>query len=145
MSQTRSGAAQPAPAIARAMLSAFLGLLPAAAAAQQAALPDYAYDMVTEISLATTADQKCDGISARKKRVEKRILEMYQRLVQDGYKMQEAVAALQDPATLAEVAAREKALRARHGVAPEGDQALCQAIRAEAAANESVAGLMRIR
>ena len=108
-------------------------------------LPDYAYDMVAEVTMAATADQKCEGIKARSKRVEKHVLALYQRLMKEGISVQDAVAHLQTEAALAEIAKREKELRERHSVAAEGDEALCAAIRAEAEANETVADLMRIR
>ncbi len=108
-------------------------------------LPDYAYDMVAEVTMAATADQKCQGIKARSKRVEKHVLALYQKLMKEGISVQDAVEHLQGEAALAEIARREKDLRERHGVAAQGDEALCAAIRAEARENDAVADLMRIR
>jgi len=130
---------------ARLAAGALLALGAAAAPgfAQQASLPGYAYDMVAEVSIATTADAKCAGLSARKKKVQARIVELYRRLAADGIATGDAVVLLQKPETLKEVARREAALRKRHGVAASGDKALCQAIRAEAAENKAVAAMLR--
>ncbi len=113
--------------------------------AQDLVLPDYAYDMVAEVTMATTADAKCAGITARPKKVQARMVEMFTRLAGDGVEATAAAAHFQSEAALAEVARREAALREKHGVAAEGDEALCQAIRAEAAENKTVAKMMRIR
>ena len=115
------------------------------AAGQDLTLPDYAYDMMAEVSIATTADAKCDGISQRPKKVQARMLEMLSRLVKDGYDATAAATHFQSPEALAQIARREAEMRARHGVAPEGDAALCQAIRAEARQNKVIAKMMRVR
>ncbi len=122
-----------------------LALWAGAAVAQDLSLPDYAYDMMAEISIATTADGKCDGISQRPKKVQARMLEMLSRLVKDGYDATAAATHFQTPEALAQIARREADLRARHGVAATGDDALCQAIRAEAKENKVIAKMMRLR
>ncbi len=115
------------------------------ALSQDLTLPDYAYDMMAEISIATTADGKCDGISQRPKKVQARMLEMLSRLVKDGYDATAAATHFRTPEALAQIARREAALRARHGVAAEGDAALCEAIRAEAGENKDIARMVRLR
>ncbi len=132
----------PALAIAAALLSV---AVPARGAAQVAELPAYAYDMVAEVSMATTADLKCRGMGARTKKLEERIVALYRRLAADGISVQDAVAHLQGVEARAQIATREAALRARHGVEAQGDAALCAAIRAEAEENEALAELLRIR
>jgi len=124
-------------------LAALFAATPALAQVDQ--LPAYAYDMVAEVTMATTADATCDGIKQRPKRVQNYIVKLYGRLAQDGIAVADAAASFQSEFSLSEIAKREVALRARHGVASEGADALCTAIRAEARDNKALAAMMRIR
>jgi len=124
------------------ILSAFI---PAAATAQIKELPQYAYDVVAKVSMATTADAVCEGISSRPKRVQAYIVSLYTQLGQDGISATDAAAVFETPDALNRIAEREVALREKHGAAPEGADGLCAAIRAEATENKDFARLMRIR
>ncbi len=113
-----------------------------AAQAQQSALPGWAYDMVAVVTMANTADAKCEGVSMKRKKMEQYLLKMYRKLAQEGVAPGDAAAVLQGPVAARELAAREKTLRERHGVAAEGDAAMCKAIMAEAASNKDLASML---
>jgi Family of unknown function (DUF5333) len=125
------------------LLAALLAGGPALAQVDE--LPAYAYDMVAQVTMATTADATCDGIKQRPKKVQNYIVNLYGRLAQDGIAVADAAANFQTDLALAEIAKREVDLRARHGVASQGADALCAAIRAEAKDNKALAAMMRIR
>lgn len=127
-------------------ITTFIALtLPTLAVAQVDELPAYAYDVVAEVTMATTADTACDKISARPKKVQDHIVDLYVRLAVDGVSTNDAAEHFQGEFALEQIAAREVSLREKHGVAPEGVDALCAAIRAEAIDNDVLKGLMRIR
>ncbi len=129
----------------QAVLCGALIMAAGVASARQDALPDYAFEMVAEVTMATTADGKCPGITARQKKVQNHIMALYGRLAKDGIDINDAVQFLGTRPALDELARREQALRARHGVAAKGDAALCKAIRAEAAANKALAAMLKLR
>lgn len=108
-------------------------------------LPAFAYDMVTEVTMATTADAKCDGITTRPKKLQNYIIEMYGQLAKVNISAPDAAKHFESERATAEIAGRDAALRAKHGVAAEGTEALCAAIRAEAHENKPFATLMRIK
>ena len=129
----------------RHFLTAGLVIIAAPAFAQVDELPAYAYDMVAEVTMATTADTTCDNIKARSKKVQDHIVALYGRLAADGISANDAAQHFQGEFAQEQFATREVALRERHGVSLEGAEALCTAIRAEAKANATLKGLMRIR
>ena len=127
-------------ALGTAALIAALGA--GAVRAEEAIVPPWAYDMVAVVTMANTANAKCAGVSMKKKKMEQYLLKMYRKLAQEGVAPQDAAAELQGPLAARELAAREKALRARHGVDAAGDAALCAAIIAEAAENRDLAAML---
>lgn len=131
--------------IVKYIVSIILIILPTLAVAQVEELPAYAYDMVAEVTMATTADASCDNISARPKKVQARIVALYSQLAADGVSVNDAAQHFQTEFALEQISAREVALREKHGVAAGGAEALCAAIRAEAKENDIIKGLMRIR
>ena len=114
-----------------------------AVAAQDTAVPDYAYDMLTDIGMANTATQKCDGLAASDEKIRAATIEMVMNLVGDGLDANAVVRQMSSDTGLAEINKREARLRAKHGVAASGDAALCQAIRAEMAENDALSAMLR--
>lgn len=125
-------------------LSAAIGV-PGLALAGDVALPDYAYDMVSVVTLATTADAQCDGISARDRAMQNYLVAMYGRLQQDGVVATDAAAAFQKPEAEARIAERVAAFRARYNVAGDDTAGFCAAIRKEAAANKDFGKLVALK
>ncbi len=122
-----------------------LAVVAAPAFAQVEELPTYAYDMLAEVTMATTADSTCDKMTARPKKVQNYIVALYTQLAADGIGVNDAATHFQGAFSMAEMGKRETALREKHGVDAEGGDALCTAIRAEADENEALAKLMKIR
>lgn len=120
-------------------------LLPIAAIGQSGELPAYAYDMVADITMATTAAETCGGVDIDDWNLQNTMVEMMGRLVADGLDPVASVQQLVTDAGQAQIALRETALRTRHGVAAEGAQALCDAIRAEVAINRVLAKMVKLR
>ena len=110
---------------------ALLGALGTATFAAGDELPARAYDMVAEVTFATTADAQCDGIKSRPGQLQKYIVNMYGELAKVGVSATDASEHFATDTAMAQIAARDVVLRAKHGVAAEGSNALCTAIRAE--------------
>lgn len=125
-----------------AVLLARVGL---PALAQADTLPDFAYDMLSEVTFATTAEAQCDGVKTRPAKLQQYILDMYTKLAAQGVSATDAVKHFETETTTAQIATRDANLRVRHGVAAEGAEAFCAAIRAEAKVNRPFAKLLRIR
>ena len=106
-------------------------------------VPDYAYDMLTQIGLANTADLQCDGLRLRAKKMNAAMTDLVMKLAADGHDPTAVVQEMSTVAGLAEVAARQAALRQKHGVAADGYQALCIVIRAEMAENAALSAMLR--
>lgn len=119
--------------------------LPVSSLAQNQLLPEYAYDMVAEISMATTAANSCDGAVVNDRNLQSAMTDMMVRLVADGLDPVASVQHLQTEAGQEQVALREIALRNRHGVAPAGEKALCEAIRKEVKINSSLKKIVKFR
>jgi len=115
------------------------------AVAQESNFPEVAMDDLMRVTMAQTADQKCDGMTARTMRVQTAMLAMLQTVKNSGVDPVAAVEYLKTPEAEARIAARTDALRAKHGVDAESDEGLCSAIRAEAKEDKDLARLMRIR
>jgi hypothetical protein len=107
--------------------------------------PENAMDDLMRVTMAQTADAKCDGISARSVRVQAAMLSMLKSVKEAGVDPVAAVAYLETPAANERIAERTNALRVKHGVDAESDAALCEAIRAEAKEDKDLARLMRIK
>ncbi len=120
-------------------------LMPAMAFAQAGELPEYAYDMVAEISMATTAASTCDGAKLNNKKLQDAMVAMMGKLAGDGLDPVASVKHFETPAGQERISLREAAFRARHGVSPDGAEALCTAIRAEVKTNKSLAKLVKLR
>ena len=116
----------------------------AAVHAQDQQLPAFAYDMVAEVTFATTADAQCDGIKIRPVKLQNYIVDMYKQLGTAGVSATDAAKHFESTQATSQITARDGALRTKHGVAAEGIDALCMAIRAEAKVNRPFGKLMRI-
>ena len=116
-----------------------------AAFAAEETLPAFAYDMVSEVTFATTANSKCDGVEMRPARLQKYILAMYAQLAKAGVSAEAAAKHFETETAQAQIAARDAALRAKHGIQADGIPGLCAAVRAEAKVNRPFAKLLRIR
>ncbi|MEE9427043.1 MAG: DUF5333 family protein [Paracoccaceae bacterium] len=125
-------------------LAIFLAL-PLAATAQDDLLPDYAYDALAEISAITTAGQTCDGAKVNDRRLQTAMVDLMGKLAADGHNPVASVQSLESDTGKAQMATRETELRARHGVAPEGADALCDAIRVEVKTNKAMAKILKLR
>ena len=115
-----------------------------AVAAEDVVFPEEAMDALMRVTMANTADQQCEGISVRKFRVQSAMLRMLTSVKKLGADPVAAVEYLGTEEAEARIEARSAALREKHGVATEGDAALCDAIRAEAAEDGELAALVRI-
>ena len=125
-----------------ALAVALIGL-PVAALAEITELPEYAYDSVAEISMVTTAQTECEGAKVNDRRLQRAMTDFVGRLAGDGFDPVASVQFMDTEVGLAEIAKREVALRERHGVAPEGFEALCAAIRAETKINKNLARIVK--
>jgi len=132
--------------LSRSLVIATLALAaPLGASAQVTELPVYAYDSLAEMTLATTAGQTCAGAKVNDRRLQKSMVDLMGKLAAEGLDPVASVQHLETEAGLAQMAARVAAVRARHGVAPEGEDALCDAIRAEVKVNKSLAKILKLR
>ena len=120
-------------------------LASSAARAQDLILPAYAYDMVTEISYAMTAEAKCDGITTRPKKLQDHIIALYGQLGDLGISALDAAKHFESDFAKEQIATRADAFRAKHDAALDSDADFCRAVRAEVATNDALAALMRIR
>ncbi len=126
------------------ILAIFLSL-PFSALAQDTLLPDYAYDALADLSAITTAGQTCDGAKVNDRRLQAAMVELMGKLAADGLDPVASVQSLESETGKAQMSERETDLRARHGVAPEGAEALCDAIRAEVKTNKAMAKILKLR
>ena len=113
--------------------------------AQDVVFPEEAMDALMRVTMAQTADQKCDGMSVRTIRLQTAMVAMLSAVKELGADPVAAVHYLETEEAAARIAERSALLREKHGVDAEGDDALCAAIRAEAEEDEELARLMRIR
>lgn len=120
-------------------------LSPGNAFSQSVELPSTAYDMVAEVTFATSADSQCDGIKTRPRKLQNYILAMYGELAKVGVSANDAAQHFATETAQLQIAERDTALRVKHGVAPTGQDAFCDAVRAEAKVNDGFGKLMRIR
>jgi len=120
-------------------------LWPQAGFTQPAELPAYAYDQVAEISMATTAAGSCDGARLNDRKLQKAMVDLMAQLAADGLDPVASVQQFETAKSQEQIQQREAALRQRHGVAAQGEQALCDAIRAEVKTNKSLAKILKLR
>ena len=107
--------------------------------------PEEAMPALMRVTMAQTADAKCDGMSARKLRVQAAMIKMLTEVKDAGADPVAAVEYLKTPEANERIAAQTVALREKHDLPGEDDASLCQMIRAEAKADKDLARLMRIR
>ncbi len=119
-----------------------VALLTTAAQAEVTQLPDTTYDAFLIISLANTAKQTCAGATVDDDALGVAMYGALAEIAQAGLDPTEAVQHIGSATGMAELQKRETALRSRHGVAPEGAEALCAAIRAEAAISPTLAAMV---
>ncbi|MGR3661211.1 MAG: DUF5333 family protein [Paracoccaceae bacterium] len=115
-----------------------------AAQAQDAALPDYAYDTMTTISLANTAASACPMIETSPKGMNKSMTKMIKQLIKDGVDPAVITPHFESEYGVEQLEYRANAFRAQHGVSNENDAAFCEAIKAEAKDDRSFKKLMKI-
>lgn len=128
-----------------AMACALVLAATTAAPAQDLELPAYAYDIVTEISYAMTAEVKCDGIATRPKKMQDYVVSLYGKLGDVGISPIDAAGHFETDFAKDQIAARVAAFQVKHQAAPDSDADFCRAVRAEAAENSGLAALMNIR
>ena len=107
--------------------------------------PEEAMPALMRVTMAQTADAKCDGMSTRKLRVQAAMIKMLTEVKDAGADPVAAVEYLKTPEANERIAAQTVALREKHDLPGEDDASLCQMIRAEAKADKDLARLMRIR
>ena len=115
------------------------------ATAQDLEMPPVAYDVVAQMSYAMTADAKCTGITTRPKKMQAYAVSMYSQLGKLGISPLDAARHFETDVASAQIAARANAFRAKHAAKPDNDADFCRAVRAEAATNDALAVLMRLR
>lgn len=113
--------------------------------AQDLELPPFAYDIVAEMSYAMTAQAKCTGITTRPKMMQARAVAMYGQLGELGISALDAARQFETDGARAEITTRAEALLAKYAAKPDDDAEFCRAVRFEAATNDALAALMRIR
>ena len=115
------------------------------ATAQTTELPTYAYDAIAEFTIATTAVSTCDRARVKDRNLQSAMAALMGRLAADGLDPTASIQHFETEKGQAQIALREANLRQRHGVAPTGADALCDAIRAELKTNRALAKLLRLR
>lgn len=120
-------------------------MLPGIAFAQTEELPAYAYDGVALISLATTADQVCDKITVREKRLRVFLQDLYGRLAADGVSPVDAASHFETEIAVEQIGARAVAFREKYGIGPENDEAFCRAILAKTSDDDAFGKLLKTR
>ncbi len=131
---------------ARFHIALAFGLMGATSvAAQDVELSDEAWAGLMQITYATTADAKCPGASSDAKRLERAMLQMLGAVAASGQDPVAAVQFLETEAGTKLIAESEAELRAKHGVAAEGDEGLCAAIKAEAAMDNALGKMVRFK
>lgn len=108
-------------------------------------LPPYAYDVIAEISLVTTAADACTGIKVRDKPLRAAIQGVYTQLANDGIAPIDAAKHFETQVALAQIGLRGQAFRLEYGIGPENDDAFCQAVKARAKGNKPFRKMMKIR
>ena len=127
------------------IFAAVLAGSPMNLSAQSDELPPYAYDMVAEITMATTAASTCDGAKLNDRKLQRAMIDLMGRLAGDGLDPLTSMQHFETEAGQAQITLREVALRERHGVTSQGADALCEAIRAELETNEILANMLKLR
>jgi hypothetical protein len=122
---------------------ALAGAVPAQA--QSSDFPDYFFDAIAQIGLATTAALECDGSKSNDKNINKAAKDVMVKLAGDGFDPTAAVGHLSTEAGVASILLRETALRERHSVDAIGISGLCAAIRAELVDNQGLAKLVKMK
>ena len=97
------------------------------------------------MSYAMTAQAKCTGITTRPKKMQARAVAMYGQLGELGISALDAAWQFETDGARAEITTRAEALHAKYAAKPDDDAEFCRAVRAEAATNDALAALMRIR
>ncbi|MBV1868291.1 MAG: hypothetical protein KUG69_10360 [Marinosulfonomonas sp.] len=118
--------------------------VPIGAHAEITELPAYAYDSVAQVSMVTTAQTECDGAKVNERRLRRTMSKFLEQLSVDGVDPVAAMQFMDTEVGKAELTSREVELRTRHGVAPEGIEGLCAAIKAELAVNKDLARIVKI-
>lgn len=118
-------------------------VLATAAAAQVTELPPASYDDFARIGMVTTAQQSC-GATVDQEALNEAMVGAISAVAAAGHDANAAVQHLGTPEGIARIKAREEALRTRHGVAAEGEDALCAAIRAETALDPALAAMVKM-
>lgn len=106
--------------------------------AQVTELPPASYDDFARIGMVTTAQQSC-GATVDQEALNEAMVGAISAVAAAGHDANAAVQHLGTPEGIARIEEREQALRARHGVAADGEEALCAAIRAETALDPALA------
>lgn len=115
--------------------------LATAAMSQVIELPSDSYDDFARIGMVTTAQQSC-GATVDQEALNEAMVGAISAVAAAGIDANAAVQHLGSPEGVARIKDREDALRARHGVAAEGDEGLCAAIRAETAVDPALAAMV---
>lgn len=126
-------------------LSVAMVIAAPAARAQDLELPPFAYDVVADMSYAMTAQAKCTGVTTRPKKMQAYAVSMYAQLGKLGISSLDAARHFETDTARALLAIRAGAFLAKHDAAADSDADFCRALHAEAATNDALAALMRIR
>ncbi len=112
---------------------------------QAGPLPDYAYRAAGEAGIALGISPFCRGIRGNESGVQASMEAMYARLARDGYHPKRVQAHFDSAQGRAGVEAWISNWQKRHGARDSSMRDQCNAIRAEAQTNESLARQVRIR
>ena len=122
-----------------------LFLVAPAVAQDHVVFPEEAMPALMRVTMVQTADAKCEGMSARKVRVQAAMVRMLTDVRDAGADPVAAVEYLKTDDANERIAEKTQGLRAKHGFPGDDDASLCQMIRAEAKVDKDLARLMRIR
>lgn len=107
--------------------------------------PEEAMDALMRVTMASTADGQCEGITARQARVQKAMVAMLTQVQSLGASPVQAVEYLKTEEGAARIKSRETALREKYGISADDPDGLCAAIRAEAGVDAELAKLVQIK
>ena len=94
--------------------------------------PDYAYEAMTAVSLASTADEFCPDIEKSKKGLTKNMSAMIKKLIDDGVAAGDITPHFETEFAVEQLETRASAFREKYSIGPDNDAAFCDAIKAEA-------------
>lgn len=114
------------------------------AVAQVQVLPDYAYDAVAQVSLASTAAQACPKITGKDRPMQKAMQSTFKALGKDGISSTAALEHLKGDYAIAQLDVRADAFQEKHGLGEGQDEAFCNAVAAEAKDDRTLGKMMRI-